>query len=182
MTSVLVLLADGTEELEAVTVIDVLRRAEIDVVVAGLTAEAVTASRGVRLIPDTSLDALEIESFDALVLPGGNGGTEAFKSSPLVVDWVKKAATRSMILAAICAAPSVLLEAGVLRGKKVTSYPGALDPEASEYTYLEEAVVEDDRLITSRGPGTALDFALTLVERLAGSARRAQVEAPLLRT
>lgn len=182
MKRALVLIADGSEEIEAVTVIDILRRAGIEVVVAGLSDDPITASRGVRLIPDRTLDGLQVTDFDVLVLPGGNGGTEAFEADDRVQAMIKAAASADMFLAAICAAPRALHKAGVLTGKRVTSYPGALDKHDGTYTYVEEAVVRDGNLITSRGPGTALDFALSLVDRLGGYSARRAVEAPLIRS
>jgi len=167
--------------MEAVTVVDILRRAKIEVVVAGLKEGPITGSRGVRLIPDTVLEGQDLSQFDALVLPGGNGGTHAFEEDARVLQLVRAAATRPMLLAAVCAAPRVLLRAGVLTGKHVTSYPGALQPTDPSYHYREQAVVVDGRLITSRGPGTALDFALRIVEELLGAAARQAVEVPLVR-
>ncbi len=181
MKKALVLIADGTEEMEVVTVIDVLRRAQIDVTVAGLTGEPITASRGVRLIPDRGIEGLSATQFDALVLPGGNGGAEAFEGDQRVLALIREASQNGVLLGAICAAPRVLYAAGVLKGKVVTSYPGALTEESADYTYETHPVVEDGALITSRGPGTALDFALKLVERLKGYSARRSVEAPLLR-
>jgi 4-methyl-5(b-hydroxyethyl)-thiazole monophosphate biosynthesis len=181
MKRALVLLADGSEEMEAVTVIDILRRAKIEVVVAGLKEGPITASRGIRLIPDAVLEGQEISQFDLLVLPGGNAGTHALEEDPRVVQMVRMAATLPIILAAVCAAPRVLHRAGVLAGKHVTSYPGALQPTDETYHYHEQGVVVDGRLITSRGPGTALDFALKIVEELLGPAARQAVEVPLIR-
>ncbi len=181
MKRALVLMAQGTEELEVVTVIDVLRRGGVEVVVAGLSDGPITASRGVRLLADVVLSTQRVDDFDALVLPGGNGGTECFEASELVLSMIQQAARTGILLAAICAAPRALNKAGVLSGKRVTSYPGALDPHSTDYAYLEQAVVQDGALVTSRGPGTALDFALTLVELLCGKETRDRVELPLVR-
>jgi len=181
MKRALVLLADGTEELEVVTVIDLLRRARVHVVVAGLHDGPVTASRGVRLMAECEIDSQQLDTFDALILPGGAGGTRCFEEDERVLDLIRQASARPMILAAICAAPRALHRANVLRGKRVTSYPGALHPHDPSYTYVEESVVEDGWLVTSRGPGTAMDFALTLVARLCGAEVRDEVEGPLMR-
>jgi protein deglycase len=181
MKRALILVADGSEEMEAVTVIDILRRAKVEVVVAGLKEGPIAASRGVRLIPDAVLEGQDISQFDVLILPGGNAGTHAFEEDPRVLQMVRAAAARPMLLAAVCAAPRVLHRAGVLAGKHVTSYPGALQPTDHTYHYREQAVVVDGRLITSRGPGTALDFALKIVEELLGTAARQAVEVPLVR-
>lgn len=181
MTKVAVLLADGVEEIEAVTVIDILRRALVQVSVVGLTGGLVEASRGVRLVPDSSLDQVMHESFDAVVLPGGAGGAERLTADARVHALLRRTFAGGRLVAAICAAPKVLKAAGILTGRRVTSYPGHLDPTDQAYTYVEDPVVRDGNLLTSRGPGTALDFALALVQQLEGYSARRKVEAPLLR-
>ncbi|MFZ2541784.1 MAG: DJ-1 family glyoxalase III [Gallionella sp.] len=180
MPKVLVPLAQGCEEIEAVTVIDILRRAGIEVVSAGLDDQPVRASRGVTLVPDTTLDAALQHSFDMIVLPGGQPGTNNLKADKHIIALLQKMAQQEKYIAAICAAPSVLASAGLLDGKQATSFPGALNayPKVMQQ---RTAVVEDKTLITSRGPGTAMDFALTLVERLVGKAKRDEVEAGLQR-
>jgi len=180
MPSVLVPLAQGCEEIEAVTVIDILRRAGINVVSAGLDDQPVRASRGVTLVPDTTLDAALQHSFDMIALPGGQPGTNNLKADPRIIALLQKMAKHGKYVTAICAAPSVLASAGLLDGKQATCYPGSLDP-FPHVLQQHTAVVEDEMLITSRGPGTAMDFALTLVERLAGKAKRKEVEAGLQR-
>jgi len=182
MASVLVPLAQGCEELEAVTVIDLLRRAGIDVITAGLDAQPVHASRGVTLLPDMTLDAALQQEFDMIVLPGGLPGADHLRDDPRVIDLLKKMAAADRYTAAICAAPRVLAYAGLLDGKRATSFPGALDVGAVPgIDYQEAAVVIDDKVITSRGPGTAMDFALTLIETLVGRQERDAVEAGLQR-
>jgi len=180
MPKVLVLLAQGCEEIEAVTVIDILRRAGVEVVSAGLDDLPVLASRGVMLLPDTTLDTALEYNFDMIVLPGGQPGANNLKADKRVIALLQQMAQQGKYLAAICAAPSVLATAGLLDHRKATSYPTCLDgfPKVTRQT---AAVVEDGKLITSRGPGTAMDFALTLVERLAGKAKRQEVEAALVR-
>jgi len=180
MKTVLVPLAQGCEELEAVTVIDILRRAGINVVSAGLDAQPVRASRGVLLVPDTTLDEALKHPFDMLVLPGGQPGTNNLKADARIIALVQQTVKQDHYVAAVCAAPSVLAKAGVLDGKRATSFPGYLE-EFGQVRQENATVVEDGKLITSRGPGTAMDFALTLVERLAGRAKRDEVEAGLQR-
>jgi len=180
MPRVLVLLAQGCEEIEAVTVIDILRRAGIEVVSAGLDTHPVRASRGVKLIPDTTLDIAKQQQFDMIVLPGGQPGTENLRDDARVITLLQKMAQQQKYIAAICAAPSVLASAGLLDGRQAASYPEALD-EYPQVKRLPNSVVEDGHLITSRGPGTAMDFALMLVERLAGKATRDEVETGLVR-
>jgi len=182
MASVLVPLAQGCEELEAVTVIDLLRRAGIDVITAGLDAQPVRASRGVTLVPDMSLEAALRLEFDMIVLPGGLPGADHLRDDPRVIGLLKKMAAADRYTAAICAAPRVLAHAGLLDGKRATSFPGALDVDAVPgIDYQEAPVVMDDKVITSRGPGTAMDFALTLIETLVGKQQRDEVEAGLQR-
>jgi 4-methyl-5(b-hydroxyethyl)-thiazole monophosphate biosynthesis len=183
MASVLVPLAQGCEELEAVTVVDLLRRAGIEVVTAGLDAQPVTASRGMTLLPDMTLEMALQQSFDMVVLPGGLPGADHLGDDPRVIRLLQEMAASDAYTAAICAAPRVLARAGLLDGKRATSYPGALDIEAVPgIEYLETAVVTDGRVITSRGPGTAMDFALVLIETLVGKSRRDEVEAGLQRS
>ena len=180
MTTVLVPLAQGCEELEAVTIIDILRRGGVMVTTAGLDAHPVKASRGTVLVPDTTLDEALKHEYDMVVLPGGQPGTNNLKADPRIFDLVKNMARQQKFVGAICAAPSVLANAGLLDGKQATSFPGVLQPYP-KVKLKELAVVEDDKLITSRGPGTAMDFALTLLEKLAGKAKRTEVETDLQR-
>jgi len=180
MTQVLVPLAQGCEEIEAVTVIDILRRAGITVISAGLDAQPVRASRGTVLIPDTTLDEALEQIFDMVVLPGGQPGTNNLKADARILSLLKSMAQQDKYVAAICAAPSVLATAGLLDGKNATSFPGALNAFPKVHQQAN-SVVEDGKLITSRGPGTAMDFALILVERLVGIAKRQEVEAGLVR-
>jgi len=183
MARVLVPLAPGCEELEAVTVIDLLRRADIAVVTAGLTPGPVKASRGTVLVPDVGLDEVMDEDFDMMVLPGGQPGADNLDADPRIHRLLKRLAAEDKYTAAICAAPKVLASSGLLDGRQATWYPGAVDATSLPATRaLQDAVVSDGRVITSRGPGTAMDFALTLVEALAGKKKRQVVEAALLRT
>ncbi len=180
MKTALVLFAEGSEELEAVSVIDILRRGGVNVTVAGLAAGPIRGSRGTVLVPDTTLDEAVKHNYDMVVLPGGQPGATNLKSDERVLALLQRMAQQERYVTAICAAPSVLATAGLLDGKRATSFPGALDP-FPKVMRQPGAVVEDGKLITSRGPGTAMDFALTLVERLAGRAKRDEVEAGLQR-
>jgi 4-methyl-5(b-hydroxyethyl)-thiazole monophosphate biosynthesis len=182
MAKVLVPLADGCEELEAVTIIDLLRRAGIEVVTAGLKPGIVKASRGVQLIPDVTLDVALQDEYDMVVLPGGMPGATHLGNDPRIIGLLQTMAAADKYAAAICAAPVVLASAGLLDGKSATSYPGFLDTApAAGMHYRADAVVQDDRVVTSRGPGTAMDFALTLIKILSGDDKRAEVEAALVR-
>ena len=181
MKTVLVPLAQGCEELEAVTLIDILRRAGVTVLAAGLQEGPVKGSRGTVLVPDMTLDEALQQHIDVIALTGGQPGTNNLRADPRIIAQVQRLAHEKKIVAAVCAAPAVLAQAGVLEGKRATSFPGALAGFANIKVEQHEAVVEDLNVITSRGPGTAMDFALTLVERLAGHAKREEVEAGLQR-
>lgn len=179
---VLVPLAQGCEELEAVTVIDLLRRAGIDVVTASLDGAPVRCSRGVVLLADCTLDSVMDMAFDMIVLPGGLPGADHLNADPRIHILLRRLMEANKPVAAICAAPKVLLSSGLFSGRKFTAYPGALAAlDTSNIALTGQAVQVDGNLITSRGPGTAMDFALQLIETLLGKAARAQVEAPLQR-
>jgi 4-methyl-5(b-hydroxyethyl)-thiazole monophosphate biosynthesis len=180
MPRVLVPLAPGFEELEAVTIVDVLRRAGVEVVTAALGANPVVGSHDVAVHADRTLDDVLAEDFDMVCLPGGMPGTRHLREDPRVLELVRRHAARRAHVAAICAAPSVLAAAGVLEGRRATSFPGFLDATGGAMPSSQPVVV-DGRVVTSRGPGTALDFALVLVEELAGPAAREAVESRLQR-
>ncbi|MGH8198191.1 MAG: DJ-1 family glyoxalase III [Steroidobacteraceae bacterium] len=180
MKRVLVPLAEGFEELEAVTIVDILRRAGVEVVVASLAGSPVTGAHGIRLSADTPLGALAEQEFDMIALPGGMPGAEHLKKDARIAEIVRRLHGKGRPVAAICAAPMVLAAAGVLDGRRATSYPGFLK-DAERATVVTDAVVVDGGVITSRGPGTALDFALALVEQLSGSSVRQAVESRLER-
>ena len=183
MARVLVPIAQGCEELEAVTVIDLLRRAGIKVVSAGLDDQPVQAARGTVLVPDMSLDEAVAQDYDMIVLPGGMPGADHLMNDGRVIELVTRMANNGRYTAAICAAPRVLARAGVLDGKRATSFPGAIDvANIPGIQYSEQAVVRDGTVITSRGPGTAMDFALELIEVLEGKPARDKVEGALQRS
>ena len=182
MSHVLVPLAQGCEELEAITITDLLVRAGITVTTCGLDELPVKASRGTTIIPDTSIDKVQNESFDLIVLPGGLPGADHLRDNIPLQLLIKKQAAENRYLAAICAAPKALAKAGVLKGKTATSFPGVLAAlQDNSITISANAVEVDGNIITSRGPGTAMDFALTLIELLEGKDKRAEVNLQLLR-
>jgi len=169
MARALVFLASGFEEIETVTVVDVLRRAGVDVTVAGLKPNVTEGKHGMRIVPDKSIDDVKVEDFDAFVVPGGNPGYKNLRKDPRVIDIVKKAFNSNKLVAAICAGPTVLSDAGILEGKACTIYPGMDEElEAGGGKPKHDMVVVDGNIITSRGPATALLFALKLAEKLAG--------------
>jgi 4-methyl-5(b-hydroxyethyl)-thiazole monophosphate biosynthesis len=183
MPTVLIPLADGCEELEAVTLIDLLRRADISVVTASLTDKLqVTASRGVHLVADVNLDDIIYDNFDMLILPGGQPGTDNLNNDARIHAIIKRLHLTGKAIAAICAAPLILASIGLLNNKTVTCYPGVLN--ASDWPDIQltdKAVVIDGELLTSKGPGTAMDFALAIIEYLCDQTTRHSVEASLVR-
>jgi 4-methyl-5(b-hydroxyethyl)-thiazole monophosphate biosynthesis len=182
MPTVLVPLAPGFEELEAITVIDLLRRAGVEVVTAGLTPGPVRASRATVHVPDTDLDDALARDYDMVILPGGLPGADHLAQDPRITTLVQRIAGGGQFVAAICAAPKVLAGAGLLTGRRATAYPGTLERLGlADTTVVEEAVVRDGPVVTSRGPGTAMDFALTLVELLTDTTVRERVEGALQR-
>lgn len=179
---VLVPLAQGCEELEAVTIIDLLRRAEVQVTTASLDDQPIVASRGTKLLADTTLDQVMDQEFDMIVLPGGLPGADHLNEDLRIHEVLKMAVDNDHYIAAICAAPKVLATAGLLNDKQATAYPGvleALESNAIEITGV--AVQQDGKILTSRGPGTAMDFALEIITCLVGNEKRDQVETALQR-
>lgn len=181
MPTVLVPLAQGCEELEAITIIDLLRRAGITVISVGLDEKPVKASRGVVLIPDTTMDLALRRSYDMIVLPGGLPGSDNLNKDLRIHALLKEVYNQGKYVAAICAAPKVLASVGLLDNKSVTSYPGLFNSViVPKFQLVDEPVVKDGRVITSRGPGTAIAFALTLIETLTDKDTRNRVEAELV--
>ncbi|CAH2101673.1 unnamed protein product [Euphydryas editha] len=182
--SALMILAQGAEEMETVITVDMLRRGGVTVTLAGLDGSSpVLCSRQVTLVPDKSLaDALaEKPQYDAVILPGGLEGSERLSKSSVVGTLLKEHEKSGKIVAAICAAPTAFVAHGVAKGKRVTSYPSTKDKISSDYTYVEgERVVVDGNIVTSRGPGTAYWFGLTLIELLTGKEKAQQVEKGML--
>ena len=182
MARALVLLAEGFEEIEAVSAIDVMRRGGIDVVVAALSGDLfVPGSRGMTLAADVALDDVpDAASFDAVVLPGGALGMRNLRADDRVADLLREMNAAGKCVAAICAAPIVLGAAGVISDKRYTCYPSCEgDVGAPNYTD-GTAVVEDGNLLTSRGPGTAMAFGVALVRKLAGAETARRVADGLL--
>ena len=173
--SVLVPIANGTEEIEAVIIIDMLRRAGITVSVAG-DGDMVTCARGTRMVPDQNLDDVDDDDwFDAVVVPGGSQGVSNLINNESLSRILKRHRKKKILIGAICAAPRLLHEFKLLRkGAVITSHPSTAQ-DLSVYAYSLERVVEDDDIITSRGAGTAFEFALTLIQRLTDDATATRV-------
>ena len=175
----LVPIANGSEEMEAVIIVDTLRRAGWEVAVVGLSAGTIKASRGVKLVADADWEQVDPSDFELLILPGGMGGTMAFCEHTGVLQALKDFDAAGKWIGAICAAPMALARAGVLDGKKYTCYPGC-EEQIQNGTRLDEIVVVDGHLITSQGPGTAFEFALKLIAELECPNKSAEVRAGLL--
>jgi protein DJ-1 len=177
---VLVILAEGAEEMEAVISVDVLRRGGIEVVLAGLDGDApVTCSRKVRVVPDMALEHAA-GPFDALVLPGGAEGARRLCASEAVGRMLREFEAAGKLVAAICAAPTALSAHGVFAGRRMTCHPSVRDVVMAHGNTAPGAVVQDDNLITSQGPGTAFAFALALVRRLVGEEKALEVRSPMM--
>ena len=182
MSRVLIPLAPGFEDMEAVTLIDLLRRAAINVTVVGLAPGPVTGARGTVVFPDLSVPDILNKDFDMMVLPGGQPGANNLAKDARIIELLRKMADAGKYTAAICAAPGVLAQAGLLDGRKATAYPGTLTAETwPKVEAVDVPVMVDGKVITSRGPGTAIDFGLQLIETLTDKATRDKVESALLR-
>ena len=180
----LLVLAPGAEEMEAVISADVLRRAKINVVIAGLdSAEAVECSRQVKIVPDTSLEqAMQQGPYDVIILPGGGGGAKRLSESDKVRQLLQAQEASGQYIAAVCAAPTVLLSHGVAKGKEITSHPGVKSvlEESGNYRYTEARVCRDGTVITSRGPGSCFEFALAIVAALVGEETATEISKPMI--
>jgi protein deglycase len=177
---VLVPIADGTEEIEAVCIIDVLRRAGADVTVASVGGRQITASRGVNIVADCQITDCQKIDFDLIVLPGGMPGAEHLRDSRPLTDLLRRHRAADRWYGAICAAPAVVLSHhGLLGGCQATSHP-AFRGQLTDGQADQARVVVDGKCVTSQGPGTAIEFALTLVTLLMGEARAAEVAAPMV--
>jgi len=173
----MIALADGFEDIEAIAVIDILRRAGIMIDTVGIPSTSVMSKSGVRIMTDKKLNEINIDDYDGIILPGGIKGVENLSKTALLLEMIKRADARGKLIAAICAAPSILAKAGVLEGKKATIYPGM----ERELPYPRgDRVVVDGNVITSQGPGTAIEFALAIVEKLKGRGKALEVKEQVL--
>jgi len=154
-------LAEGFEEIEAVAVIDILRRANIKVDVVGIDDEIVSGRNGIKILCDKIITDVKPEDYDGIVLPGGNPGYKNLENNQQVINFIKAFESRGKLIAAICASPTILEKIGVLEGKKATCYPAMKDRLKN---FVDERVVVDKNVITSQGPGTAIEFALEIVK------------------
>jgi 4-methyl-5(b-hydroxyethyl)-thiazole monophosphate biosynthesis len=179
MPRVVVILADGFEEVEAMAIVDVLRRADIDTAMAGLHEGPVVSARKVKVIPDMVIDRVKSDDFDMIVLPGGQPGSDNLNADNRVKELLKSFSQKGKLTGAICAAPFVLANAGLLQGKHATSFPSYKD-RLGNVIYEEKNVVEDGNILTSRGPGTALSFGLAIVARLLNKEKAQKIREAML--
>ncbi len=177
---ILMPLAKGFEEIEALTVVDILRRAEINVVVAGLKEGIIEGAHEIKVQPDTCLEKINFSDYDGLVLPGGFPGFVNLKNDERILTMVREMDKAGKYVAAICAAPSVLIKAGITKGRRATVSPSGKEEMKASAEYCEDRVVVDKNLITSQSPGTAMEFALKLVEVMAGEDAMKKVKAQTL--
>ncbi len=185
MTStVLVAIAEGSEEIEAVCIIDVLRRAGADVTVASTHPQGeltITASRGTKLVADTHIDHCRDQEFDLIAIPGGLPGAEHLRDCAVLTAMLQNQDRAGKWVAAMCAAPAVVFEPhGLLQGKRATAHPGFVEKILSGTPCPDQRVVTDGNCITSQAPGTAIEFALELVKQLFGADKATEVAAPML--
>jgi 4-methyl-5(b-hydroxyethyl)-thiazole monophosphate biosynthesis len=169
MSKAVVFLAPGFEEIETSTIVDVLRRSNLEVTLAGLEPNSIEGGHGMKFVPDKSIDEILVKDYDSAICPGGGVGASNLRKDNRVLSIIKEAFAVGKLVAAICAAPVVLSDAGVLKDKRCTIFPG-MEHELIKGGGIPQIdlVVEDGNIITSQGPATALLFALKLAERLAG--------------
>ena len=177
---VLVPVADGSEEIETACIVDVLRRAEADVTVASVNSLQITASRGMKLVADQLISECVQNTYDLIVLPGGMPGAEHLRDSKELVEMLKRQQNDGRLYAAICASPAVVLHHhGLLAQRKATAYPGFAE-QFENTEAIDSRVVVDGNCITSRAPGTAMEFALKLVELLYGEQKAREIAQSML--
>ncbi len=173
--TVLIVLADGFEEIEAVTPIDVLRRAGLEVIVAGVGKREITGAHNITVETDLMIEQYQ-GSPDAVVLPGGMPGAENLSQSEALKDLLQKMRKPGKLIGAICASPAVVLApTGILDGKKATCFPGFDNDLGPKVKFVTDRVVTDGQVVTSRGPGTAMEFSLELVSQLVSAEKAEQL-------
>ncbi|MES0489859.1 MAG: DJ-1 family glyoxalase III [Leptospirales bacterium] len=177
MKKVLILIETGFEEVEALTPVDLLRRAGAEVVLATSVSNCqVTGRNEITVLCDAAYETVDPGEFDMVVIPGGNGGVDALSKNSFALDLIREYFAQKKWVGAICAGPLVLKEAGVLNWQSITSYPSTKSELTAITNYSDERVVTDGHLITSRGPGTSVEFGLTLVEKLFGPEKATEIQ------
>ncbi len=181
MKTVCVFLADGCEEVEAITPIDYLRRAGAKVIVAGIGSREIIGGHGIAIAADVTLDDVDDEDYDCIVVPGGGGGAKAIAADPTAVALLKHQALKGRLIASICASPAVVLgqACGLLAGRRFTCFPG-LEGTVPEGRFEASRVVDDGDLITARAAGCAGEFAVAIIRALIGGAKADEVAASVM--
>jgi len=180
MKKVAVFFADGFEEVESLTVVDYLRRAEVTVdTVSTTNKKSCLGAHGVEIVMDKLMKDIKLE-YDGYIIPGGSDNAFSMKNNKELLDILSKEFNNGKLVSAICASPTVLYEAGITSGKKITSYPGVFKNGESGFEYLDEIVVRDNNLITSRGPSTAVYWSLSIIEYLTSKEKREAIESQIL--
>lgn len=172
MKKILVAIAPGFEEIETITIVDILRRAGARVTLGATVEGVLKGSRGIKIEPDELLDTVLEKDFDLICLPGGQPGTDNLKNDERIEKILTRMQQEDKYIAAICAAPTVLQKAGILKGKSITCHPSI---KSHFDSYIKDRVVVDGKVITSQSPGTAMEFSFKLVEILFGSERLKKV-------
>lgn len=172
---VCILLGTGFEEAEALVPADMLRRAKIDVRMAGVDGMEVTGAHNITVKADCAISDITVDELELLFLPGGLGGVDAIKSSPAAMELIRQAHEKGVRLAAICAAPTILAELGYLNGKKAVCYPSMLDQLTGADTAHGQHVVVDSSIITGEAAGSAFTFGFKLIEELKGAEKAKKI-------
>lgn len=181
MIHIVVPLAQGFEELEAITITDILTRGGIQVTTASLDQLPVKASRGITVLADSMLNQLNPKDFDGIILPGGLPGANHLRDNQEINHWLTHMNNQAKLIGAICAGPKALIKAGITSGLSISAYPNS-QAEFPEQTINDQAISQHQHIFTSKGPGTAMDFALALVEYLTNTENRVAVEQALMRS
>lgn len=181
MVNTAILFAPGFEEVEGLTIVDILRRANINTSIIGVEEREITGAHDVTIKADKLLNEINSDEIDALILPGGAPGFQNLRKSETVLSLIKETDKKGKIVAAICASPSVLATAGILENKKATIYPGMEEEiQKGQGVLVDELVVVDGHIVTSKGPATTMPFALKLVELLKDKETSEEVEKGVL--
>lgn len=179
MAKILIPLAQGFEEIEAVTNIDVLRRAGVEVLTAGIGSKQITGDHKIKIEADMEISDVEAADLDGIVVPGGMPGAANLRNSSQLLEIIREIDEKDGLCAAICAGPIVFEAAGIIAGKNVTSFPGFGD-QLDSANHKKDRVVIDSNIITGKGPGAALEFALSLVEYLFDQDERKELEKSMI--
>lgn len=171
---VYILLGTGFEETEAIAPIDLLRRAGVEVQTVGLNGDLIYGGHGIGIAADITVEQMDLTQLQALVLPGGLGGVASIKASCLAMDAIRFAYDNGKLIGAICAAPTILAELGMLEGKTAVCYPGC-EEGMRNVTIAEQAAVRDGNIITGTSAGCAIAFALALIEALKGKGESTRI-------